>query len=118
MVETAAKVAADALVVSKRRRFTAERIETLISASLTTPGLTSITLTVIAHGTGVIDYGVRVSAYGISQQWLRRPRKRLRSGPLRGRQPSDGVSLRQSEHDQPQFSGPSTIRRGSGSALF
>jgi hypothetical protein len=29
-----------------------------------------------SHGTGVIDYGVRVSAYGISQQWLRRPRKR------------------------------------------
>jgi hypothetical protein len=26
-------------------------------------------------------YGVRVSAYGISQQWLRRPRKRLRPGP-------------------------------------
>jgi hypothetical protein len=24
---------------------------------------------------------VRVSAYGISHQWLRRPRKRLRSGP-------------------------------------
>jgi hypothetical protein len=31
--------------------------------------------------TGVIAYGVRVSAYGISHQWLRRPRKRLRSGP-------------------------------------
>jgi hypothetical protein len=26
-------------------------------------------------------YGVRVSAYGVSHQWLRRPRKRLRSGP-------------------------------------
>jgi len=34
MVETADRVAADALVVSKRRRFTAERTETLISASL------------------------------------------------------------------------------------
>jgi hypothetical protein len=34
MVETAVRVAADALLVSKRRRFTAERIETLISASL------------------------------------------------------------------------------------
>jgi hypothetical protein len=30
--------------------------------------------------TGVIAYGVRVSAYGYSHQWLRRPRKRLRSG--------------------------------------
>ena len=29
--------------------------------------------------TGVIAYGVRVSAYGISQQGLHRPRKRLRS---------------------------------------
>ena len=29
--------------------------------------------------TGVIAYGVRVSAYGISHQWLHRPRKRLRS---------------------------------------
>jgi hypothetical protein len=35
----------------------------------------------IDHGIGVIAYGVRVSAYGISHQWLRRPRKRLRSGP-------------------------------------
>jgi hypothetical protein len=31
--------------------------------------------------TGVIDYGVRVSAYGISHQWLHRPRHRLRSDP-------------------------------------
>jgi hypothetical protein len=31
--------------------------------------------------TGVIAYGVRVSAYGIARQWLRRPRKRLRPGP-------------------------------------
>jgi hypothetical protein len=33
------------------------------------------------YGVRVSAYGVRVSAYGISHQWLRRPRKRLRSGP-------------------------------------
>src|SRR5215472_1002301 len=42
MPETAVRVAADAPVASKRRRFTAERIENLMSASLTLKrGLTS-----------------------------------------------------------------------------
>jgi hypothetical protein len=71
-----------------------------------------------AYGAAASAYGVRVSAYGISHQWLRRPRKRLRSAPPHGRQPSAGAALPQSARDQPQFSGQSTIHRGSGSALF